>query len=345
MRPLTRALFGLAVAVSGVALAQAATVPCQIHEEAALAVSVADNRVRTSGTIDGAPTPLRVLVDTGAPFSFLTRAAAQRLALPRYTYDPQVPVRMFAIGGEAHLEKTAVKRLQIGSLVVHDESIFVVDSASEATPDADFVLAEDLLSRSAVEFDLAHGMIRLLRPEHCEPDQLPYWTSTYSQVELEAPDTPFSQLLVQVTVNGRRMRAVLDTGAPTSAITRDAAQTVGVAPWRQGAAPLGRGSSAKGVPIPTWLGTFASFAIGEEQIRNVSLQIADLFGRDTYVPLGSHLHRQVTGLPSLLIGCDFFLAHRMLVLPGARKLLFTYNGGPVFQVTVAGTGAGPDPRR
>jgi hypothetical protein len=34
----------------------------------------------------------------------------------------------------------------------------------------------------------------------------------------------------------------------------------------------------------------------------------------------------------MLIGCDFFLAHHVLVLNRQRKLLFTYNGGTVFQI-------------
>jgi hypothetical protein len=34
--------------------------------------------------------------------------------------------------------------------------------------------------------------------------------------------------------------------------------------------------------------------------------------------------------PSMLVGCDFFLAHRILVLSKQHKLVFTYNGGPIF---------------
>jgi hypothetical protein len=34
----------------------------------------------------------------------------------------------------------------------------------------------------------------------------------------------------------------------------------------------------------------------------------------------------------MLIGSDFFLSHRILVLAKEHTLLFTYNGGPVFQL-------------
>jgi hypothetical protein len=37
-------------------------------------------------------------------------------------------------------------------------------------------------------------------------------------------------------------------------------------------------------------------------------------------------------MPALLLGFDFFLAHRIIVLFNEGKLMFTYNGGPIFQV-------------
>ena len=35
----------------------------------------------------------------------------------------------------------------------------------------------------------------------------------------------------------------------------------------------------------------------------------------------------------MLIGADFFLSHRVYVANSQRKLYFTYNGGPVFNLT------------
>ncbi len=33
----------------------------------------------------------------------------------------------------------------------------------------------------------------------------------------------------------------------------------------------------------------------------------------------------------MLIGCDFLISHHIMVLFKEHKLLFTYNGGPIFQ--------------
>ncbi len=34
----------------------------------------------------------------------------------------------------------------------------------------------------------------------------------------------------------------------------------------------------------------------------------------------------------MILGADFFLSHHILVASSQRKLYFTYNGGPVFDL-------------
>jgi hypothetical protein len=132
-------------------------------------------------------------------------------------------------------------------------------------------------------------------------------------------------------VNGKRVTAILDTGAQTSIIARQAAQSVGAVPGQAGIAATAPVTGIAARPIDRWIGTFETFAIGDESMRNVRLQIADMFSADTTLKLGSRIPRPVEGLPSMLVGCDFFLSHRVLVLAKEHTLLFTYNGGPVFQ--------------
>jgi hypothetical protein len=104
--------------------------------------------------------------------------------------------------------------------------------------------------------------------------------------------------------------------------------------------------------LESWVGTFDSVSIGDETIRNVKLRVADLFGNDKAAETGSRISRAVEG-SSLIIGFDFLLSHRVLVLAKEHKLLFTYNGGPLFQfvapdVQPAGiaeaSGSGEDPK-
>lgn len=51
---------------------------------------------------------------------------------------------------------------------------------------------------------------------------------------------------------------------------------------------------------------------------------------------GSRLPVEVAGEPERLLGLDFLRAHHVLVDNSTRKMVFTYEGGPVFE-----TGAHP----
>jgi hypothetical protein len=66
----------------------------------------------------------------------------------------------------------------------------------------------------------------------------------------------------------------------------------------------------------------------------------------------SMLPQHVGGLPDVLLGIDFLLAHRFVILPREHQMLFTYNGGAVFRAPTrnavqsaadANPGANPGP--
>jgi hypothetical protein len=68
------------------------------------------------------------------------------------------------------------------------------------------------------------------------------------------------------------------------------------------------------------------------------------------VPIRSRIPVPAAGAhePEMLLGLDFLRAHRILVDNSMRKMVFTYEGGPVFETTgpsqsngAAPTGADP----
>ncbi len=118
------------------------------------------------------------------------------------------------------------------------------------------------------------------------------------------------------------MRAYFDTGAAGSVITLAAAKRAGVSVDAPGVVAAGQSFGIGRQSVQTWIAPFASFKIGDEEIRNTKLRIEASLMRDV----------------DMLIGADFFLSHRIYVATSQRKLYFTYNGGPVFNLT-AGTSA------
>jgi len=311
------------------ALAPAALADCKLLQIAELPVSVVHNQPLIDAQINDQP--VKVLVDTGAAYSFLWEDQARQLRLP---LQQVTGFHLYGIDGEARALATQVKRLQIGSFTFKDMSLTVIGTDrrphSKGSASA-LVLGEDFFAKFTTEFDLAHGVIRLLKPEDCKPEQLAYWGKAYSLADLDRTNEGYPSIEANVLVNGQHVVAVLDSGATTSHISQAAADRAGFTPAPSGVAAVDKSTGIAGKAVQVRVGTFNNFAIGDEVVRNVKLRIADLFGRDKVQDTGSNLARPLDDLPSMLIGCDFFISHHIMVLFKEHKLLFTYNGGPIFQ--------------
>ncbi|MBN9274673.1 MAG: retropepsin-like domain-containing protein, partial [Mesorhizobium sp.] len=139
---------------------------------------------------------------------------------------------------------------------------------------------------------------------------------------------------VQVRINGKTMRAMLDTGASISTLNRTAAEKAGLDLSDSSAQPdeaiTGIGSKAR----RSWNVRLASFGIGGEEIRNATIRVMDA-GFDP--------------LSDMVLGADFFLAHHVLASYTQRLIYLTYNGGPVFSLDNPASAGGAreqtDPQR
>jgi len=306
-----------------------AAAPCKIVQLAELRVSRAANRPMIDGQINGQP--IKILFDTGAARSYITAGAARRLKLTLRQNSDQ---RVYGVGGEVAVLNTVVEQLKIGSYEADGLRLSVLESKlGQQSDDIAFLLGADFFSNFTAEYDLGHGAVRLLRAEGCQPEQLVYWDRAYSLTKLERLSVGDPHFQTEVLVNGKRASAWLDTGASISHISRRAAQDAGVTPGDRDTQAASAISGLAQTPVASWVGRFDTFTIGNETIRNAKLRIADMFGSDRVTETGSNIAHAVQGLPDMIIGDDFFLSHRLVVLPHEHLLLFTYTGGPVFQVT------------
>jgi tetratricopeptide (TPR) repeat protein/predicted aspartyl protease len=295
---------------------------CKIGRLAELPVTMTGLRPLVSAKINGADALF--IADSGAFFSMITPAAAAQFKLK---LGP-APLGLFVtgVGGEARVWLTTVKTFTLSDIPMTNVEFIVGGNELEG---AAGLLGQNVFSIADVEYDLARGAIRLMRPHDCAKALLAYWAASqpYSVVDIDSA-TPRSPHATGVAyINGAKIRVLFDTGAATSVLTLAAAGRAGVKP---GAAGVVDGGLSYGVGrklVQTWIAPFASFRIGDEEIRNTRLRIGDI------------------GIPDadMLIGADFFLSHRVYVATSQRKLYFTFNGGPVFNLTSspptpAGTG-------
>jgi predicted aspartyl protease len=309
------------VAVFAAMVALPAHARCQIENVAAIPVETERNQLLTRGAIDGHP--VRVLIDTGSYLSFIWRSAAERLGL-RLIGAPRL--RLFGLGGESRVDATFVEELQVGALTVKGSRLPV---AGDVPSRVDFIFGEDFLSRGSVEFDLRHSVIRTMDTSGCTPAELPYWARIYSMADLIASPRDAQAIRVNVVLNGHAVRAQIDSGSSVSFLSKSVADSVGVHYLSTNAEVVGIGPRS----LQTWIAEVQSFKLGDESINNTQLRVAQLGKYQTKERIGSRIPVAAGIEPDMLLGMDFLWAHRVLIDNVTRKMVFTYEGGPVFQIS------------
>jgi len=308
-----RSLFASIALMIGVALSGAAEAKCSVAKFLDMPVTMAGLRPMVPAQINGHD--VKFIADSGAFYSTISPGSAAELSLT-LTAAP-FGFYLKGIGGDANASIATVKDFGLGPAVLHKVQFLVGGSEVGGVG----LLGQNILGLDDVEYDLAHGAIRLMKPKDCDRNtNLAYWAGTtpVSELDIESKDTARFHTNGIVYLDGARIRATFDTGAPLSILTRAAAARAGIKPDSPGVVPAGPASGLGRHIGQSWIGGFQSLKVGDEEIRKIKLRFGDLGDVDF----------------DMLIGADFFLSHRIYVANGARKLFFTYNGGPVFDLTV-----------
>jgi len=306
----------IAFVIASVTAASPAEAACKLGMVAELKVTMRGHRALVPVTINGVET--KMIVDSGAFWNTITPGNAVKHHL---THTSESGFALEGVGGQT--TNTYVGRAQDFSIAganFHGVTFVVTDKGLDSG--AAGLLGANFLSIADVEYDLANGVIRLFKPDGCSTAVLAYWvgqTQPYSVTELDVSRPGETHIQSWAQVNGQRVRVTFDTGASSSMMSLKAAWKAGVQPTDPNVVPAGVSSGvAQHSYVRTWLAPFASFKLGDEEIKNVKLIIGNM-GIDD----------------EMLLGADFFLSHRVLVSNSQRKIYFTYNGGPVFDQKLA----------
>jgi len=321
------ALFaGLLAAAS---IAGASPAKCTLAQLSEWPVRSTRGQPIVEGTINGQQ--VGILLDTGASRSIILRSAADRLGLIRRN------VRgggMIGIGGESSVEMVSVDELAIGSDVRRNWRVLVAGEHEFGT-DTAVILGEDFFRRVEVEFDLAHSAIRLFEARDCEGKSLAYWAPEGAgSVEFDASFEAVPRIELTVEINGHPVKALLDSGAFSSVVTKSQAAALGVTPESAGVVAAGCSTGLGRKSVEMWFGPFESFRIGDELIRNPRLRFSDIWRYSTYKN-ASLISKRPAGLPDMLLGADFLRSHRVLVAHVQHRMYFTPSGGTVFPLAMS----------
>lgn len=306
--------YRIACALAGLALClgtKAALAGCTVGKIGELPVTMVDMQPMTDAKINGQD--VRFVVDSGAFYSVISPGRATELGLkpeglPGWT--------MQGINGETPMSLVTVKTFTIsGSDLPHIE--FVV-AGSEVGGVG--VIGQNLLGLVDAEYDLPHGAVRLMKAKGCGNTNMAYWSTgtnkIVSVVELAPYDRANAQTVGTIWLNGAKIRATFDTGAHDTVLSMAAAARAGITPSSPGVEPGGMIVGFGRKLVRTWIAPFDSFKVGEgETISHGRIR----FG-------------EITGDTDMLLGADFFIAHRIYVSNSQRRLYVTYEGGPVFNI-------------
>ena len=296
------------------ALTGEAAAACKLGKVAEFPITMHGPAPWTTVQIEGKDASF--ILDSGAFFSSLTPAKAAELGLRLEALPWGLTIN--GVGGEAaNAHMTTVKTLTISGVPIPRVDFLVVGQGGGGSAG---LLGENILHIADDEYDLAHGVVRLIKPIDCGRSVLAYWDQNvaYSAVDkLQGATDKDNHIYANVTVNGVRLRALLDTGANASVISSHAAARAGLTPQMEGAKAVGATSGIGSRTIRTWTVPVGDFKFGDEEVKNTRMQIASIELSDT----------------DMLLGADFFLSHHVYVSNSQRMIYFTYNGGNVFNLT------------
>jgi tetratricopeptide (TPR) repeat protein/predicted aspartyl protease len=298
---------------------------CNLVPVAELPIDMTGLRPLMTAQINGKDA--KFLLDSGAFYGLMSTSTAEEHQLKLSVW----PGKIIGVGGATRAWITKVRDFALLGAVFHDVEFLV--SGSEVGSAG--VIGQNLLSRFDVEYDLGRGAIRLFRPEGagCARTNLAYWVPAnqgFSLMDINPSVRSNPHTIGVAYINGRKIRAMFDTGAATSLMTLPAAREIGIDVTAPGVESAGESYGIGRGTAKSYIVKVASFKIGDnEEIKNTRLRVANIRLDDG----------------DMLLGADFFLSHRIFVSNSQHRLYLTYSGGPVFNLAnTAFVAAAPSPR-
>ena len=305
----------VAVALGMAGMGRTAQAACTLERLAELPVTMMGRRPIVPAKINGVD--VEFVADSGAFFSSISPGSARQLRLP--LSPAPFGYTMTGVGGDVVPLIATVRQFTLLKSAIPDVHFLV--GGSEMIAPAIGLLGQNVLGGADVEYDFANGAIRLFQARGCGRLVLPYWANgkPFSLLDIEGMDDRNRHTIGTARVNGKTLRVTFDTGAGSSIMSLEAAARAGIRTDGPGVTFGGYSSGIGRHLVKSWIAPVDSFQIGDEEIKKTKLRIGEIS-----IP-GS----------DMLLGADFFLSHRVYVANGQRKLYFTYNGGPVFDLSAS----------
>ncbi len=261
--PAALAVALLAFATRGLAADDRA---CRLLQAASLDLTVLPSGAVTAPVSIG-DKRFELIVDTGDIFSGISEDAVDAIGA-----KSRASATRFSFMGGVTVDRYApVKDLRVGTL--HAQTFNLVVLPRRLLDGTDGLLGPDILSGYDAEFDFARNKLNLFSAKHC-PGNVVYWASAYGKVAMEMTD--MHQMTVEVVLDGKPMKAFVDTGADKSTLSMAAAKAIfGIDPakdphLRRVMMPINGAAAQPVVQYP-----FATLALSDVTVTHPRIDIVE----------------------------------------------------------------------
>jgi hypothetical protein len=280
---------------------------CVIDQKATIPLQVIGGTIALPVEVNG--TTATFILDTGAQRSVVTQAAVERLGLAR---DQWVGTTMSGVGGIDRRPNADPRSISLGGIplvrrtLTHDDSLTV---ASLPTTHAgnlviDGLLGRDFLSLFDLDIDLPARRLTLYQVRGCTGRFLP-WAGNYTAIPVTIPTE--DAVVVPVTLDGRPLRALLDTGASASLLAAPGIFKLGLTPASLSADPADQISGLGPRTLIVHRHRFDALRIGDQTTSSPLLWVEPV---------------RLSPIVDMLLGADW-LAGRRIWISFATKQMFT----------------------
>jgi predicted aspartyl protease len=160
--------------------------------------------------------------------------------------------------------------------------------------ESDGLLGPDIMSNYDVDFDFARSRMIFFDPYPCKGWAV-YWTRNYGEVPIRVSDD--YNIFVEVTIDGKTLDAILDTGADKSTLSLAAAKSIfGLEPNSAGMVRRDHVRVNGGNESESYRYPFSSLAFSDVAVVHPDIDIVDEPGymtRDAPLLIGINVLRQL----------------------------------------------------
>jgi predicted aspartyl protease len=273
--------------------------------------------------------PVTLLVDTGGAFSMISRSVVRELNLP----VGQAQFEIVNVAGQRSREQVRLPSITLGTLR-QEGAYFMIDPSDAPKEQRSFdgVIAPDFLSRVDADFDFGAKKLNLVSPDHCA-GKVVYWSAPASTPALAVVSFHIDRsghISFPVQLDGRRVDAILDTGAYYTTLNLNIARrTFNVDTNAPDVEKVGQVEGSYKADV--FRKQFKTLAIEGVTANNPVIDLLpDLVSApgSTPKPTGSLIRESDTDLPGIILGMNVLSRLHVYVAYKEAKLYITAANPP-----------------